>query len=224
MKGNAVSYAASFGDTCIDNIDKDILKKLLNNFKSLGLREKTFVEFAKANTNLTVKRVVDPTLLLAQHEYDEIIANRQYDKKYVLLYSRRYNKEMELFADDLARNRGLEVIEISLRATNKEKHCMRYDAGVEEFLSLVKHAEYVVTNSFHGIIFSTIFKKDFSAFVREEGNVKILELLSLLNLKNRLVSKGDYSTEKINYVDVLSNVKDSISSSKEFLRNELKGL
>ena len=83
----------------------------------------------------------------------------------------------------MAAENGLKIIDISLRATNAERgHIMRYDAGVEEFLSLVKNAEYIVTNSFHGMIFSVQFRRPFVIFSREQCDNKIEELLELLNL------------------------------------------
>lgn len=75
-------------------------------------------------------------------------------KKYVLLYSRQYNQEMNAYAGQLAEKYGLEVVDISLRYLNKDHHIMAYNTGIEEFLDLVHHAEAVVTNSFHGAIFA----------------------------------------------------------------------
>ena len=76
------------------------------------------------------------------------------------------------FADRLAERNGWKVVDISLRAENANKHKMAYDAGVEEFLSLVKNCEYVVTNSFHSIIFATQFCRPFVAFSRTIWLVK----------------------------------------------------
>lgn len=223
-EGFSMSYAASFGDTKPKDINMEILSALLNNFKYIGLRENTFLDFAIKNTNVPVQKVVDPTLLLKASEYDEITAERQLNDKYLLVYSRRYNKEMEQFADRLANERGLKVVEISLRANNANRHIMRYDAGVEEFLSLVKHAEYVVTNSFHGMIFSSVFNRDFSAFVREEGNVKIEELLDMLGLRNRLVTGDNACTSPIDYRKTEELITSEIIRSKRFLKEALSSI
>ena len=107
-------------------------------------------------------------------EYEIITAERQLEEPYLLLYTRRYNHKMEEYARKLAEKNNWRVVEISLRATNVDRgHIMRYDAGVEEFLSLVKSAEYVVTNSFHGVIFAIQMHRNFSVFSREQADVKL---------------------------------------------------
>ena len=74
---------------------------------------------------------------------------------------------------------------------NLKKDKMFYEAGVEEFLSLVKNAQFVVTNSFHGMIFSVRFKKQFVIFSREQCNTKISELLEMFGLSDRMLVNGD---------------------------------
>ena len=81
--------------------------------------------------------------MLTTEDYDTIAASRIITEKYLLLYARRYNKEMEAFAEKIARDNGWTIVEISLRSTNSAKgHKMFYEAGVEEFLSLVFRIRY----------------------------------------------------------------------------------
>ena len=89
---------------------------------------------------------------------------------------------MSAYAERLATEKGWELIEISLRAVNAQRHRMFYEAGVDEFLSLVKHAEFVVTNSYHGMIFSIQFQRNFRIFSREQCDTKITNLLDMLQL------------------------------------------
>ena len=129
--------------------------------------------------------MIDPTLLLEYEDYDVLASDRLVEEKYLLIYSRRYNSKMEDYAERMAKQNGWKIVEISLRATNAEKgHIMFYQAGVEEFLSLVKHAEFVVTNSFHGIILSAQFRRQFVIFSREIPRFRnswiCLELLIVL--------------------------------------------
>ena len=145
----------------------------------------------KENVGVLVQRVLDPTLLFTKKEYEVITEKRLIDEPYVLLYARRYNKVMEEYADKLAKEKKCKVVEISLRATNADRHIMFYEAGVEEFLSLVKNAEYVITNSFHGVIFSAIMNTQFSVFSREQADTKIDELLDSLNLSERKMITGN---------------------------------
>lgn len=227
MKNHSVAYAASIGDSIFDkDNEKEIFHKLLNNFKSIGLRESKFVYELNNSSDITppVRRVIDPTLLLISNEYDEIAEKRIIDKPYLLLYARRYNKKMEDYAEKYAKEHNLELVEISLRATNASKHRMFYEAGVEEFLSLVKYSSYVVTNSFHGMIFSIIYKRNFTGFTREQCGNKIYELLKLFEIQDRLVVNGDESMADIDYDKVHSILENKREECLEFLNEELEML
>lgn len=220
--GYTVSYAASFGDSKFSDDDLETLNSRLKNFKYIALRENLLLEHVKQNANVPVKKVLDPTLLLKPEEYSPIIAKPQSDKKYILLYSRRYNKKMEDYAKAIAEKNNCEIIEISLRATNAEHHRMFYEAGVEEFLSLIKNAEFVVTNSYHGMIFSILFKKEFAVFARDQHGNKIKELLELLKIDNRLFyNEGSLSLPTINYDNVHSIIEKEREKSIKFLNEEL---
>lgn len=223
MRNRSVAYAASFGDSHFKEEEYSILNKRLQNFKAIALRENDMVEYVREQVKVRVERVIDPTLLLEASEYEEITAPRQETEKYLLMYSRRYNKRMEEYADALAKKNGWKVVEISIRATNADRHAMRYDAGVEEFLSLVKHCECMVTNSFHGIIFSTQFRRPFYCFSREQGDKKIGELLALFGLENRILVTGvEQVPSSVDYDEVHHRIQTMRDSSIDFLKYELK--
>ena len=222
MRGRSVAYAASFGDPHFTDETYNTLNERLKNFKSIGLREKLMLDYVKSHTNIPVQRVVDPTLLLTSSDYETITSERIVPEKYLLLYSRRYNKKMETFAEQMANEKGLKIVEISLRATNADKgHIMFYHAGVEEFLSLVKNAEFVVTNSFHGMIFSVQMKKQFAGFTRDQCNSKIDELLALFGLKGRLYVTGKEQYSDIDYDAVHKRIAIERNNSVEFLKCSL---
>lgn len=131
---------------------------------------------------------------------------------------------MEEYVEKLAKKNGWKIVDISLRATNSEKgHIMRYDAGVEEFLSLVKHAEYVVTNSFHGMIFAVQYRRPFVIFSREQCNNKIEEILDLFGLKNHMLVTGEEEFEEtINYDKVHERITKAREKSLAFLKFEIE--
>ena len=181
------------------------------------------LEYVRSQVKVQAERVIDPTLLMDALDYDVITAKPQEQDKYLLYYSRRYNKKMEEYADAIAKKNGWKVVDISIRATNADRHIMRYDAGVEEFLSLVKHCECMVTNSFHGIIFSTIFRRPFYCFSREQGDKKINELLTLFGLSNRLMIDGNEPiSDSIDFDDVHSRIQTMREFSLNFLKYELQ--
>ena len=222
MQGHSVAYAASFGDpTMTDEVSKQISARL-KNFKAIGLRENLMIPYVKEHTSAPVQKVIDPTLLLTPEEYEPITEDRIIEDKYLLLYSRRYSPEMEAYAEKLAKENGWKIVEISLRATNADKgHIMFYQAGVEEFLSLVKNAEFVVTNSFHGMIFSVQMKKQFAGFSRDQCNTKIDELLTLFGLKDCLYVTGKEQYSDIDYDAVHKRIAIERKKSVEFLKYSL---
>lgn len=222
MQGKSVSYAASFGDSHFTAETYAILEKRLRNFKALGIRENKMVPYVQAHTDVPVQRVIDPTLLLESEDYEQIVAPVQAEEKYLLLYARRYSPIMEAYAEKLAKENSWKIIEISLRATNAERgHQMFYEAGVEEFLSLVKHAQFVVTNSFHGMIFSVQFSRPFVVFSREQCDNKIEELLALFGLSDRMLISGQETYSPINYQDVHARIAQARTKSKLFLQQAL---
>ena len=223
--GYSVAYAASFGDAHFNDDTYRILNDRLNNFKAIGLRENAMVDYVRNNVSIPVEKVIDPTLLLTSKEYDVLAEDRLIKEKYVLLYARRYNKKMEEYADKIAEENGWKVVEISLRATNADRHQMFYEAGVEEFLSLVKNAEVVVTNSFHGAIFSVQYKRPFYVFSREQCDSKIDEVLQLFGLRDRLMINGEENVaSNINWDDVHKRIDEARNQAFNFLINELTGI
>ena len=186
-----VSYAASFGD--VDFTAEELLELAfrMHNLKAIGVREESHLPFIKAHIQVPVERVLDPTLLLRGQDYQEIIGEApEIDEPYLLMYSRRYNPEMEAYCERIAQEKGLKIVDISLRAQNADRgHIMAYEAGVEEFLSLVKHAQLVITNSFHGFIFAAQMHTPFAVFTREQASTKIDQLLELMGL-SRLKAHG----------------------------------
>lgn len=221
MQGMSVAYAASFGDSHFSTNDIQELKHHLKNFRAIGLRETGWLNFVRNNVDTNVQQVLDPTLLLSSEDYDAIAAERQLESDYLLLYSRRYDKEMERFADELACKFELPIVEISIRANNCNRHILRYDAGVEEFISLVKHARFIVTNSFHGIIFSTQYQIPFYCFTREQGDAKIQELLSLLGLQERI---DITAPTKMDFSETQRRIEKYRIRSLNFLRKAIKTL
>ena len=126
------------------------------------------------------------------------------------------------YADALAKKNGWKVIDISLRATNADHHRMFYEAGVEEFLSLVKHAEYVVTNSFHGMIMGVHYRRPFVIFSREQCDIKIDEVLELFALSDRKLINGDETiNDNIDYEKVHSRISAAAKDSIGYLSKAL---
>lgn len=223
MRGHSVAFSASFGDFNFDANSTKKFAKLINNFNAVSIREDKYLNHVRSLTNVRVERTIDPTLLLKKEDYEPIIAKRQIEDNYILYYSRRFNKKMDDLVRKLAKENNLKVVEISLFSAHSELgSVMRYDAGVEEFLSLIKHSSIVVTNSFHGMLLSIVFKKQFYCFSRPENGHKMVEITSLLGIRNRLTLDDCFKDiTPINYDEVDKILDRERRRSLEFLKYEL---
>ena len=225
MRNRSVAYAASFGDYDIPQEHLPLLENRLNNFNYIGLREKDKLSFVASMVKCPVHKVIDPTLLLTSEDYRSILKEPTIADPYLLLYSRRDNPRMQVFAENTAKSNGWKIVEISLNAKNADKHIMRYDAGVEEFLGLVKNAEMVITNSFHGMIFAVQFRRPFFIFSRNLCDTKISEILELFGLKNRLIADTiPQHMVNIDYERVHDRISKAREDSLSILQQELKSL
>ena len=224
MKGRSIAYAASFGDAVFDDTTYLTLCDRLRNFKALGLREDTLIDYVRDHVTVPVKQVIDPTLLLTADDYDLIADGPLIDTDYVLLYTRRYDPAMEAYAETLAKTMKCKIVEISLRAENEKKgHIMCYQAGVEEFLSLVKYSQAVITNSFHGLIFGVHYRKPIHVFIREQADRKIGNVLRICGLEDRSIREPMVlNLCEIDYDTVLEKLAKERKNSLEFLEEELK--
>lgn len=225
MRGRSVAYAASFGDYDIPEEHLPSLKSHLDNFNSIALRENDKIATVRTLYHKPLYKVIDPTLLLTPEYYGKIAEAPKNLKPYLLLYSRRSNPNMDEFAERYAFEKDLEIVEISLNAENADKHTMRYDAGVEEFLGLVKNAEMVITNSFHGMIFAVQFRRPFYIFSRKLCDTKIQEVLGLFGIEGRLISETMVpNDDEIDFDTVHRRIADAREESLEILSKEIKTL
>ncbi len=221
-----VSYAASFGLSQIRPEFKKEYKEMLKSFGSISVRENTAQELVKT-LGVESKVVVDPVFLLSKDEWAKLVVKNKYKKPYILIYSFKGDKYLVGQAKILAKKFNCEIICIS--ETMKRKFGIKYidNASPEEFVSLIHNANFVLTNSFHGTVFSIVFNKPFvvELFENAKGrNSRIENLLFNLKLEDRIYSKN-MSIDKlsdINYKDVEKILNKQIIESERFLENTLK--
>lgn len=222
MRHRSVAYAASFGDFEIDPGLIPELSSRLANFNAIALRENDKLPLVRSLAECPVYKVIDPTLLLTPEDYSPITALPSPSEPYLLLYSRRGDARMQTFAERIAGENSLKIVEISLNARNSDRHTMRYDAGVEEFLGLVRNAAMVVTNSFHGMIFAVQFRKPFYIFSRKLCDTKIEEVLDLFGIKDRMLSTGEEKpADMIDYDSVHDRIESARRESLGILESEI---
>lgn len=184
-----IAYAPSLGGlTSFAPEYEAHMKSLLNRFSFIGMREQSGVEVCHRLGRKDAVKVVDPTLLLTREDYDKIRIPTKYGKPYLLMYilgNPMACKVEEIF--EYAKSRGLEVKYVTSGHADNHKHIY---AQVGEWLDLIANAKMVVTNSFHGTVFSLIYHTPFITIPLNNGyermNTRVEELLKEGGLTSQL--------------------------------------
>lgn len=203
-----VAYGASVGNSGFSEEEKETVKNSLADFKAVSVREKSSVPIISELTDKTVHNVIDPTLLLDKEDWDEVCAPRVYGDKYVFCYFLGTNSEAKKCADKFAKEHNLKTVYIPYvngeRDETGEKcaDILAEDVSPEKFISLVRYADYVFTDSFHAIVFSYLYNKQFFVFHRSENgemSERITDFCSLIGAEDRFCkTKSQMTTEYFN--------------------------
>lgn len=226
-KQRRISYAASFGKYVKEALNQeDVFMPWLKQFDAISVREASGVEYLRSR-GLECELCLDPTMLLDQEDYDEICTPPQMRYKYVLLFGWNTNEDLVNVGKRVAKQLNLTLINIVPPPRAMFKGIKRkVDVGPREFLSMIKNAEFVVTNSFHGTAFATIFEKPFVSVVSGKPDLRMQTLLCQFGLEEWLVAPDKVNVEKllkIDYSKMRYNKAELRKSSLEYLRNALKG-
>jgi len=223
-----ISYAPSMGDPNVSDIHSMRLKLLLANIDFLSVRETSTADFIGSITGRVVETVCDPTLLLSEGEWDLLLPERlslTSEIPYILVYVAHpldFDSPLFQFSRYISHKLGLEIINIGYHF-NKENPAYS-NVSVSEFLMYFKNASLVITNTFHGTIFSIIYRKAFYAFEPRAGLTRIRDLLSSVGLSERLVQSDldarDLSSE-IDYFNIEDNIHHFRHKSLLWLQSAL---
>ena len=221
-----VSYAASFKVSDIDEFAIMAYKKYLPQFSAVSVRETNLQKYLQENIGVTSECVLDPTLLVDNKFWEKICKkNNLINKKYLLLYYVNLPDSLVCKAFKYAKDKELEVVSL-----NKLRGQIGYrdfsNASIEEFLSLISNAEVVFTTSFHGMVFSIIFEKEFYFEVPPNSynnNARLLDLAQKLGLEERNVALNN-TEHCIQWEEVKIKLKQNRKISEEFLYSALEGV
>ncbi len=219
---NKISYAPSVGKEKYIESDEELVIPLIKALDYASVREADTAKYLQELSGRNIETVCDPVFLLDKEVYDSVSTKRLIKGDYVLLYSVVHNDKLTEIAVDYARRNGLKLIEIASSKDKDATHKQILNYGPSEFLSAIKHAKTVITNSFHGTAFSIIYEKDFYVYNNKARGSRILNVLEKAGLSSRLVESEIISNHAtINYGEVNDSLLPFIKSSKEFLLNAL---
>ncbi len=233
-----ISYAASLAMDSLTDEQKDIFKKSLSDYKAVSVREQKAIELIGDNSPVPPVYVLDPTLLLSQDDWNEVCSERVVAEDYVFCYFLGENKRERKIARQFAKKHNLKLVTVP-HAGGGIKYIDRnfgdiklYDTSPEQFISLIKYAKYVFTDSFHAVVFSNIYQKQFFVFNRSkkgEMSSRIKDITELFNAEDRFCYGND--RENIDYIEGLPYINYSVKNerfealrqqSMNFLKNSLE--
>ena len=223
-----IAYSSSFGKEEIDGSLEKNIKKLLENYSDILVREDTAKSILKKHGIANVEQVLDPTLLLNKEQWSNLaskVKNKQ--KKYILVYQLHDNKSFDKYAKEFSKNTGLKLLRISpsiYHITRSGK--LIYLPNQYEFLSLFQNAEYVLTDSFHATVFSIIFNRKFVDILPGKTSTRIISILKLTGLQDRILTKYDdfsFINKTINFSECNTIIENQRKRSIELLKKAIIG-
>lgn len=222
-----IAYAASMARDKLTKEEAEYALNYIKNFDAVSLREKESIDAMKEYDDSFIAEVMpDPTLLLTDREWSQIAATKMIEKSYIFAYFLGGNLQQREQAIQYAKNRNKKIYFIKyLDITYKKweennKEYMIDNVGINEFLSLIKNAEMVITDSFHGAVFSSIFETPFVVLNRffDDDNIsmnsRITTLMETLKI-NRIVTKLDCNNEYSFCDEELLNIENSLKLQRE---------
>lgn len=235
---NKVSYATSFGVSYIPDNQIEMTTQYLARINHISVREKRGSEIVKELTGREVPVTLDPTLLLTREEWNRIIPYKEViEGKYIFCYYLGTNSEHRNIANKLKELTGLKIVTIPhldefVEADLNFGDEQLYNVGPEDFLNIIRDAQYICTDSFHGSIFSILNHKQFFTFDRfktgekQSRNSRIDSLFELLGLEaRRCSSTATKLKEKLDQVIDYDTVQFKLGKLREesfrFLDNAL---
>ncbi len=213
-----VSYAASVGNGTELGEHRKQISDLLSRFDHISVRDVTSQKLVQLLVERRVEHVLDPSFLI---DYDAITPPPIVKPPYILAYCFRRNELSSLALRSLRERLGLPVVSINLEFDQAR----RVDPGPLQWLSLMKYASFICTDSFHGTCFSLINKTQFVTLEFKGGMTRLEDLLQTSTIPERLVSNRsqlEYAlSAPIDFHTVSSAIAKARESSLSFLRDAL---
>ena len=215
------SYAASISMKNLDNEYKSLLKNQLSRYKFISVRETDAKELIEKLLDREISVTIDPTLLINREKWLEI-SHETTEKDYVLLYMMSVNPDLREYATELSRRKGIPLKYVSLYEPKAEGCDMLFAPSVIGWINLYRNAKYVVTNSFHGMVFSIVFHKKFVyGLTKNAGkNTRLNNLLEQIGIGDRVANIEDIDKidNPIDYVSVETKLVELREDSMEYLK------
>lgn len=220
------SYAASISKNSLKDYEIDFFKDALIDYQKISVREKETAEMLSDLTTRKIEWVVDPVFLLSENIWKKICTPKLVQESYVFCYFLGDTKWHRNVATHYAKKRNLKIVTLPY-LLGQYRSCdanfgqeRLFEVKPEDFISLIRYAKCVITDSFHASAFSVIFENEFFVFERQVSvsmGTRIRSLMELTGIQERY-----YMTEKeaLEHMMKLSEYKNTIN--KKLLNEMIK--
>lgn len=217
-----IGYALSAGNLL--KLDSATIKRIVLNFDRVSAREKQLAEQISEAVGHEIPTVLDPVFFLNKEDWTKRCIDIG-TNKYIFLYVLENTKELIRITERVkSKFEGdVKVIEVGFKKMYRDSILIN-QLDPQVFLSLIRNAECVISNSFHATAFSIIFEKPFYTLKHSTRNNRMESLLNRAGLSDRCISKSeDVVFSPINYREVGENIKKEILLSKRYLEDSIEG-
>lgn len=229
-----ISYAPSIGVESLTSEQKKIIKKNLSSFQAVSCRENKGTELINKIFDGEQKciTVLDPTLLVERTLWDNLCSKRKYEGSYIFVYMLRGTKKQYQLIQKYAKNKRLKIVTMPFLDSEYIKwydlffgNKKLWDASPTEFISVIRYAEYVITDSFHCMVFSCLYHKPFFTFpkIGKAQLSRLTGLQELFHIPSRMINETDTvetfeSMEEINWSVVEKILEEKRMISQDYLK------
>lgn len=227
-KTRRISYAPSFGVEELPDELKDPIRKELDRFTAISVREAQGQELLRDILDKDVPVVLDPSMLLEKSEWEKMESPyRKVAGDFVLYFTVKSSRRFFEKCRDFAKNNGLKMVVVggnSLKAMQKRDPVVHYavDISPKEWLWLIHNAKYVATNSFHGTAFSVIYEKDFYLELPPVTNSRLINMVRIMGLEERVLAKEtEITPSTVDYTAARENMRLLREQSMTYLKDAL---
>lgn len=220
-----ISYAASMGEHIPPKKYRGTYRRLLGEFDKILVRESYGAEIVEELIGTKPECTCDPTLLLTAKEWNKLLKEPGKKKPYILVYQLGINKEIVNFVKRLKKKTGCKVVYIPFPLIGLLKCQMKISIGPAEWMGLFKNAEYVVSDSFHGIVFALLFNRKFFGMTNgHHKNQRMEQLLKRVKLTDRTIDavSDKKLTEEIDFSYANEQLKQMRIESMELLKESIR--
>ncbi len=223
----AVSYGKDYFPASSEEIKK--IKAILQQYTAISVRESSGIKISQELFNVNVQQCLDPTLLLDRENYNKLISNNRIKKKYLCIFFLDKNYSKKQLSMDIATQENLQIIDNNPGIPRTQFQQIFFKPrSISEWLQNIRDAQYIITDSFHGTIFSILFHKQFICINnKKRGSARFESVLRLLNLPERLINEEclvsddviNVLKEEIDYKKIDSMLNILRKSSYEFIKH-----